>query len=153
MSQLKENKTCTLLEQYLSYLVIVKGRSPLTAEEYRIDCLMLLAFVKQSRGVSSDILEKRDFSDVDIDFIKSITVADMYAFITYCGETRGVTTATRARKIVSIRQFWKYLKNKAHLLENNIAEELETPKLPKRMPKYLSLDESIRGSVSKQFLD
>jgi len=36
MSSLKENKTCTLLEQYLSYLVVVKGRSPLTAEEYRI---------------------------------------------------------------------------------------------------------------------
>ena len=62
--------------------------------------------------------------------IKTITVADMYGFITYCGTERNVTAATRARKIVSIRQFWKYLKNKAHLLESNIAEELEAPKLP-----------------------
>jgi site-specific recombinase XerD len=144
MSSLKENKTCTLLEQYLSYLTIVKGRSPLTAEEYRVDCNMLFEFIKQKRGIPQEIIEKRDFSDVDIDFIKSITVADMYEFITYCGETRKVTTATRARKIVSIRQFWKYLKGKAHLLDNNVAEELESPKLPKRMPKYLNLDESIR---------
>jgi hypothetical protein len=32
MSSLKDNRTCALLEQYLSYLVVVKGRSPLTAE-------------------------------------------------------------------------------------------------------------------------
>lgn len=50
---------------------------------------------------------------------------------------------TGARKIVSIRQFWKYLKTKAHVIDNNIAEELETPKLPKRIPKYLNLEESV----------
>lgn len=150
MPSLKDNRTCALLEQYLSYLVIVKGRSPLTAEEYRIDCNMLFEHIKRIRGVPPDTLAKRDFSDVDIGYIKSITVADLYAFITYCGESRGVTTATRARKIVSIRQFWKYLKNKAHLLDNNIAEELETPKLPKRMPKYLTLDESIRLLIASE---
>jgi site-specific recombinase XerD len=150
MSSLKENHTCALLEQYLSYLVIVKGRSPLTGEEYRIDNLMFCEFIKEKRGVSPEIIALRDFSDVDIDFIKSITVGDMYAFITHCGEVRGVTTATRARKIVSIRQFWKYLKNKAHLLDNNVAEELETPKLPKRMPKYLNLDESIRLLIASE---
>ena len=150
MSSLKDNKTCTLLDQYLSYLTIVKGRSPLTAEEYRVDCNMLFEYIKRKRGVPQDTLEKRDFSDVDIGFIKSITVADMYEFITYCGESRKVTTATRARKIVSIRQFWKYLKSKAHLLENNVSEELESPKLPKRMPKYLSLDESIRLLIASE---
>ena len=150
MSSLKDNKTCTLLEQYLSYLTVVKGRSPLTADEYRIDNNMLFEFIKRKRGVPQDILSKRNFSDVDIDFITSISVADMYDFITYCGEIRKVTVATRARKIVSIRQFWKYLKNKAHLLDNNVAEELETPKLPKRMPKYLSLDESIRLLIESE---
>jgi len=150
MSSLKDNRTCALLEQYLSYLVVVKGRSPLTAEEYRVDNNMLFEHVKRKRGVNSDIIEKRDFTDVDIDFIKSITLADMYEFITYCGEVRNVTTATRARKIVSIRQFWKYLRSKAHVLENNVAEELETPKLPKRMPKYLTLDESIRLLIESE---
>jgi site-specific recombinase XerD len=111
---------------------------------------MLFEHIKRKRGVPTEVLEKRDFSDVDIGFIKSITIADMYEFITYCGETRKVTTATRARKIVSIRQFWKYLKGKAHLLENNVAEELESPKLPKRMPKYLSLDESIRLLIESE---
>lgn len=50
------------------------------------------------------------------------------------------SAGTRARKIVSIRQFWKYLKTKAHLISNNIAKESETPK---RIPKYLTLEESV----------
>jgi site-specific recombinase XerD len=150
MSSLKNNKTCALLEQYLNYLIVVKGRSPLTADEYRIDCNMLFEFINLKRGVASEILKKRDFSSVDIAFIKSITIGDLYEFITYCGETLHVSAATRARKIVSICQFWKYLKSKAHLLDNNIAEELESPKLPKRMPKYMSLDESIRLLIESE---
>jgi site-specific recombinase XerD len=150
MPSLKNNKTCTLLEQYLSYLIVVKGRSPLTGEEYRIDNLMFCEFIKHKRGVSKEVLAIRDFSDVNIDFIKSITITDMYDFINYCGDVRKITVASRARKIVSIRQFWKYHKNKAHLLDNNVAEELETPKLPKRMPQYLSLDESIRLLIESE---
>lgn len=85
-----------------------------------------------------------NFSDIDIELIKSITVNDMYAYITNCQRERKVSAATRARRIVSIRQFWKYLKTKAHLIENNIAEEMETPKIPKRIPRYLSLEDSMR---------
>ena len=108
MPSLKDNKTCALLEQYLSYLVVVKGRSPLTAEEYRIDNLLLIEHVKRKRGTAPEVLAQRDFSDADIDLIKSITLTDMYDFIAYCGDVRGVTVSTRARKIVSIRQFWKH---------------------------------------------
>lgn len=68
----------------------------------------------------------------------------MYSFISYCKKSLNASAGTRARKIVSVRQFWKYLKTKAHIIDNNIAEELETPKLPKRMPKYLNLEESVR---------
>ncbi|AMJ41966.1 Site-specific recombinase XerD [[Clostridium] propionicum DSM 1682] len=58
--------------------------------------------------------------------------------------TLNTAPGTRYRKIVSIRQFWKYLKTKAHLLDNNITEELETPKLPKRSARVLTLEESVR---------
>jgi site-specific recombinase XerC len=56
MPSLKENKTCVILEQYLRYLTVVKGRSPLTADEYRIDCLMLLEYVKRIRRSIKNIL-------------------------------------------------------------------------------------------------
>ncbi len=102
---MQSNKTCPILEQYLNYLTIIKGRSNNTILEYRID--------------------------------------DMYSFISYCQTELNSSAGTRARKIVSIRQFWKYLNSKAHLLDSNIAEELETLKLPKRIPKYLTLEEPV----------
>lgn len=36
---MQSNKTCPILEQYLNYLTIIKGRSNNTILEYRIDLL------------------------------------------------------------------------------------------------------------------
>lgn len=138
---MQSNKTCKLVEQYLGYLAIIKGRSENTILEYRTDILTFLSYLAEQRQMS---IEKNNFSFADIDFIKSITLSDMYSFISHYQTELQSSPGTRARKIVSLRQFWKYLKAKAHLIDNNIAEELETPKLPKRIPQYLTLEESVR---------
>lgn len=144
------NKSCKLLEQYLGYLTVMKGRSENTVTEYRGDLVMFFKFIKESRNPKDTSYERMDFSDIDIEYIKSITVNDMYAYITNCQRERKISASTRARRIVSIRQFWKYLKTKAHLIENNIAEEMETPKIPKRIPKYLSLEDSMRLLINSE---
>ena len=119
---MQSNKTCPLVEQYLGYLVFFN-------------------FVMVSRNTP---IPDKIFVGVNLEFIKTISLNDMYTFIAHCQTELHAAAGTRARKIVSIRQFWKYLKTKVHLIDNNIAEELETPKLPKRIPKYLSLEESVR---------
>jgi integrase/recombinase XerD len=138
---MQSNKTCPLVEQYLGYLIVIKGRSENTILEYRTDLIMFFNFVLNTRKIS---VFNNNFAIIDLDFIKAINLNDMYAFITHCQTAQKASAGTRARKIVSIRQFWKYLKTKVHLIDNNIAEELETPKLPKRIPKYLNLEESVR---------
>jgi site-specific recombinase XerD len=136
---MQSNKTCLLVEQYLGYLTTIKGRSNNTILEYRTDLLSFFKFVSESRGENY-----KDFRYADLYFIKSITLSDMYDYISFCQTSLNSSAGTRARKIVSIRQFWKYLKTKIHLIDNNIAEELETPKLPKRIPKCLTLEELVR---------
>jgi len=138
---MQSNRTCPLVEQYIGYLTVIKGRSENTVKEYRTDLLMFFDFVMLSRNTP---ISNNNFARVNLEFIKTIPLNDMYAFIAHCQTELHSSAGTRARKIVSIRQFWKYLKTKAHLIENNIAEELETPKLPKRIPKYLSLEESVK---------
>ncbi|ADL51381.1 tyrosine recombinase XerC [Clostridium cellulovorans] len=138
---MQSNKTCPLVEQYLGYLSIIKNRSENTILEYRIDLLMFFSYILKSRSIT---VADSNFAQIDLEFIKSINLNDMYSFISYCQKTLNSSAGTRARKIVSIRQFWKYLKTKAHVIDNNIAEELETPKLPKRIPKYLNLEKSFR---------
>ena len=136
---MQTNKSCQLVEQYLAYLVTIKGRSKNTILEYRLDLLQFFHFVDISRSQAH-----LDFQFVDIEFIGSITLGDMYAFLAYCQDSLNSSPGTRTRKIVSIRQFWKYLKTKAHLINNNIAEELETPKQLKRIVRCLTLEESVR---------
>ena len=138
---MQSNKTCPLVEQYLDYLIVIKGRSKNTIFEYRTDLLIFFKFILDSRKTS---IINTNFGLVNLAFIKSITLNDMYAFIAHCQTTQKASAGTKARKIVSILEFWKYLKTKAHLIDNNIAEELETPKLPKHIPKYLNLEESVR---------
>lgn len=144
---LKNYKSFPLLEEYLNYLLVIKGRSINTIIEYRTDTLMFFQFLNSRKGINQ---EKYDLSNVDAAYIKEITLNDMYAFISHCQNDKMSAAGTRSRKIVSIRQFhpkgyaWKYLKTKAHAIDNNVSEELETPKIPKRIPKYLNLEESIR---------
>jgi integrase/recombinase XerD len=136
---MQSDKSCPIVEQYLSYLTTIKGRSKNTVLEYRLDLLQFLRYVAENRGV-----QNADFEFADVNFIRSIQLVDMYGFIAYHQENLRSSPGTRCRKIVSIRQFWKYLKAKVHLIENNIAEELETPKLPKRIVRCLTLEESVR---------
>lgn len=138
---LKNYKSFPLLEEYLNYLLVIKGRSINTIIEYRTDTLMFFQFLNSRKCINQ---EKYDLSNVDVAYIKEITLNDMYAFISHCQNDKMSAAGTRSRKIVSIRQFWKYLKTKAHAIDNNVSEELETPKIPKRIPKYLNLEESIR---------
>jgi hypothetical protein len=112
------NKTCRLLEQYISYLSVMKGRSDNTIDEYQNDLAMFFRFIKKNRNPGN---EDMDLSDINIEFIKSITIHEMYCFIAGSDKEKKLAPSTRTRRIVSIRQFWKYLKTKAHLIDNNIA--------------------------------
>lgn len=135
-------KSMVLLDEYLNYLEVIKGRSHNTVIEYRTDILMFLDFICEKRGIKNR--DKYDVSMVNADFLNGITLSEMYDFVGFCQTKKMSSPGTRSRKIVSIRQFWKYLKNKRHVLEENVAEELETPKQPKRLPKHLTLEESVR---------
>ena len=50
----------------------------------------------------------------------------------------------RARKVASLKSFFNYLHIKISFIDNNPTAYLDTPKIKKRMPRYLTLEESIR---------
>ena len=52
------------------------------------------------------------FNKMSILFYKTYLAQVVMPFVAYCQNERHAA-GTRARKIVSIRQFWKYLKTKA----------------------------------------
>jgi hypothetical protein len=42
-----------------------------------VDCLMLFEYIKRMRGVPQSVLAGRDFSDVNAEFLRSISVTDL----------------------------------------------------------------------------
>ena len=80
--------------------------------------------------------------NMSLETVSKITLDDIHSFLFYLTNTYNSKAATRARKVSSIRVFFNYLCNKAGLIEKNPAQNLETPKLDKRIPKYLTLDDS-----------
>ena len=131
------------LNSFLDYTMTILNKSPNTVKEYNYDISTFLKFIK----IRFNLTQEDDFSlitikDIDINTIKKITLDDIHAFLSYLTTTYHSKAATRARKASSIRVFFNYLCAKANLIEQNPAQNLETPKLDKRLPKYLSLEDS-----------
>ncbi len=131
------------LNSFLDYSITILNKSPNSIKEYNYDLTNFLKFIKIHFKLTKEKdYSKIDISDLDIDAVRKITLEDIHSYISYMATELRSKPATRARKISTIRIFFKYLSQKAKLIDTNPAQNLETPKLGKRMPKYLSLDES-----------
>lgn len=134
-----------LVQDYLTYLSVVKAKSNLTVLEYASDLKLFFSYLQQQANFSklkNEPLENIDISSLDLDFIKRATPVDAYSFLKYCVDVRKNDTAARARKVVSIKRFYRYLKIQG-LIDKNPMQDLESPKIKKSLPKYLSLDQAV----------
>ena len=139
-------KNCPkLLRDFLFYMETIRGRSVKTVEAYYTDLHTFFCFMKTYKGFCDSNLSTMDMdiSDIDLEFIKSITLSDVYEYLNYTMSERENNAKTRARKVSSLRSFYKYLTTKANVLEENPIQELEIPALKKSLPKYLSLEQSL----------
>jgi len=154
--QIQANEIPKVIRDFLVYIETVRGKSRKTADEYLLDLRVFFRFMKCLRGTVADNEDFNQISiqDIDIDFIKTIQLSDVYDYMNYLSRDRviirsrheigcGLGAAARARKTSSLRVFFRYLTNKAKLLDENPIQELETPKIKKSLPKYLSVDESV----------
>ncbi|MBV1818826.1 tyrosine recombinase XerC [Anaerosalibacter bizertensis] len=133
-----------ILEDYLNYMETIRGKSPNTVKEYFFDIRIFLRFLKiRYRLVEKNTpLEEIEIYDIDIDFIKRVTIQDLHAFISFVDKNRGNGNSAKARKVASIRSFFDYLHTKINLIEKNPANNLEFPKTDNRQPVYLTLEQA-----------
>lgn len=83
-----------------------------------------------------------DISPVTLDVIKKIRITDLHSFIAYTDRERKNSNRTKARKMASLRSYFKYLHSIVNLIPENPALNLETPKSNSRLPVVLTLEES-----------
>ena len=146
-----------VLRDFLVYHETIRGHSKNTVDEYYLDLRTFFRYLKLSRGLVPRTTELEDISisDIDVPFISRVTLAEIYDYLSFLSRDRvkqpnsaepefGLTASSRARKIAAIRSFFKYMTVKAKLLDENPVQDLDSPKLPKTLPRYLTLEESQR---------
>ncbi len=139
------NEAPQILKEYLFYQETVRARSSKTVNEYFIDLRTFFRYLKIHRGlVPSDVeFDKIKIDDVNLDILKTVTLNDAYEYMNYLVRDRNNKVAARARKCSSLKGYFKFLSSNRKYLDKNPLEDLEMPKKHKKLPKYLTLEQSM----------
>jgi integrase/recombinase XerD len=113
----------TLVDQYLNYLLVEKGLSRKTIESYSSDIARYRDFLKENRI--------ENFTDTDTPVLLKylITLRDS-----------GLEPRTRARHLVSLRGFYRFL-TQEKILSHDPARLIDLPKSGLKIPDILSVEE------------
>lgn len=108
------------LEDFKSYILVERNFSKHTAKAYYSDILAFIIWLGENECETVNFSKVREY----LHFMQNFNYKK----------------TTVARKIASIRTFYKYL-HREKKVENNPAESLISPKRPKSLPKFLTPDE------------
>ena len=134
-----------LVRLYLNYLSGVKSKSELTVLEYASDLRVFFRFISRTRNLcdKSVPFDEINISLMDDETICSVTLDEACLFLAYCRKDRKNDNNSRARKVTAIKRFYRHLEINGKISVNKMAF-LEAPQKKKSLPKYLTLDESIK---------
>ena len=112
-----------LLDSFLTYLAVEKGLSKNTIESYGRDVRKLALFLQENKITS----------------IHDISYEKIRDFLSHF-KKQGFSDTTTVRTIVSIKQFFKYLRLEK-IIEEDPTSQIQTPKMKKSIPGVISLED------------
>ncbi len=117
----------TALNQFYQHLTAERGLAPLTVAAYAGDLQDFWGFV-ESRGL--------------IEW-GAVSLAHLQEYLAAL-EGRGLSARSRARKLSALRQFYRFLQREEKVWSTvNPVELLDSPRLPRRLPKVLAEGEVV----------
>ncbi len=117
---------------FLEALKIDRGASDRTVEAYRRDLLQWESSVGESSvGAGATAGDKRT--------LDAVSAADLERYLSDLHEA-GQKASSVSRKLSALRQFFKFCCLERGL-RHNPTEKLESPSLPKRLPKFLTQEQ------------
>ena len=133
------------LNEFFRYLENIKNVSHKTSNEYFYDLRMFYRFlcVRFELCNPDTPFNQIEIDKISINELKKVDLNVIYEYIAHLNHDRSNTATSRARKIASIRSYFKFVCNRAKLLDENPAADIESPKLEKPLPKYLNLSDSL----------
>ncbi|HTM44897.1 MAG TPA: tyrosine recombinase XerC [Polyangiaceae bacterium] len=111
--------------QFTAHLQGERRASPNTVLAYQRDLLNLCQFVSDKRGRPAEL------SDIDRFMLRGWLAALV----------KQISSNSIARKMASLRAFYRYL-SRSGVVKENPAEQLATPKVHRKMPAFLGVDQA-----------
>ena len=111
------------IDNYINYVLFERRLSKNTASSYKNDMDKFMIYLKD-HGVSD---------------LKKVSKKDITNYLEYLNNNN-LSTTSIARKLTTIKNFYIYL-TKTEVITNNIAEGIERPKLRKKLPEVLTIEE------------
>lgn len=122
------------IDKYLKFMTFIKSASPLTIKHYTLDLQQAFELDKNSH------LIKRTWTESDL--MSSVRQA--------FNRWAGLSLASRNRKAATLKSFFSWAFDEG-LLEKDLSIQVICPRVPKKLPHFLSVDEII--AVLKSFDD
>ena len=113
-----------LYEEFLSYLEVERDYSPLTVCAYRSDGKFFCTALAELGSECA---------------VESVTQQTVRQYISLL-RGRGLRSSSIARRLCSLRSFWKYLRDCEYTVRDPFLK-ISTPKKASRLPVYLSAEE------------
>ena len=136
-----------VIREYASYTAVIKGNSEKTVCDYLLDLRTFFRYyLMQKEG---QILSQDEFEDISISSIKESDIKEVSTqlivdYLMFAGFERNNSPTTRMRKLCAIKSFFQYAYARRHIIDANPAVDIDAPKKSKTLPKYLTVEESIR---------
>lgn len=126
-----------ILNDFLNYLLAIKGYSIRTIEEYESVLIMFFKFIKEYLSIAIEI------KDFNVFILLQVKEADIIAFLVHTNFKHDNSPYTRQKKLSAIRSFYKWLLSTyPSMLKENPAKEIPNIEKVVRIPKYLTLEQS-----------
>ncbi len=116
--------------QFLNYLKVVKNASEHTLRNYGMDLQAFIVFFK------TEVVKSGDSPQIFLSQIDKRAIRSYLAMLS----GKQATKKTILRRLSTLRSFFKYL-CKERLIEHNPLDEVGSPKLEKRIPAPLSMEQ------------
>lgn len=132
---------------FAGYKSSIQNCSPLTVSEYVNDIILFFRYITVLRR--GDKPERTEMTEVslaglDYELVGSVRPEEIYSYMLYLASGRGNGVRIRARRLSAIKAFYKYHTAKSRRIADNPAKDIDSPTVKPALPKYLSLEESIR---------
>lgn len=115
------------IDKYMKYMTFIKSSSPLTIKHYSLDLQQAFKFKNEEQSYI-----ERTWTEADL----MATVREAF------NEWAHLSLASRNRKAATLKSFfsWAFAEG---LLEKDLSQQITCPKVPKKLPHFLSVDEAL----------